>query len=334
MQILSIVNALERKATRFNFMGKEIKCNRNAGFFITMNPGYAGRSELPDNLKALMRPVAMMTPDLALIAEVMLAAEGFRTAKDLAKKTITLYSLMTQQLSKQDHYDYGLRNLKAVLNMAGSLKREAPESGEDGIVMRALRDMNLPKFIQDDERLFRLLLSDLFPGMDLPISEYVDLNAALEAEFDRSELQRNTFLHFKIVQLFDSMKTRHCNMMIGKTLSGKSTAWKSLMHAKTAMAKQGMEGYVPVYSFVINSKSVVLDELYGAYDLATFEWKDGIISTIFKSCAENERPQESWLVFDGPIDAMWIESMNSVMVRDVVPLLLLLVILVRPMCFR
>lgn len=48
-----------------------------------------------------MRPVAMMTPDLAMIAEVMLAAEGFREARILAKKTVTLYSLMIQQLSKQ-----------------------------------------------------------------------------------------------------------------------------------------------------------------------------------------------------------------------------------------
>jgi Hydrolytic ATP binding site of dynein motor region len=51
--------------------------------------------------QALMRPVAMMTPDLAMIAEVMLAAEGFREARALARKTVTLYSLMAQQLSKQ-----------------------------------------------------------------------------------------------------------------------------------------------------------------------------------------------------------------------------------------
>ena len=115
-----------------------------------MNPGYAGRTELPDNLKALMRPVAMMAPDLNLIAEVMLAAEGFAEARALAKKTITLYNLMQQQLSKQYHYDYGLRNLKAVLNMAGSLKRADASVNEEYILMRALRDMNLPKFIEDD----------------------------------------------------------------------------------------------------------------------------------------------------------------------------------------
>jgi hypothetical protein len=57
----------------------------------------------------------------------------------MAKKTITLYSLMIQQLSKQDHYDYGLRNLKAVLNMAGQLKRNDPNMAEEAILMRALR---------------------------------------------------------------------------------------------------------------------------------------------------------------------------------------------------
>ena len=92
MQVLSIVKALAAQQKSFDFMGQWIKCNKNTGLFITMNPGYAGRTALPDNLKALMRPVAMMTPDLALIAEVMLASEGFKQAKDLAKKTITLYS--------------------------------------------------------------------------------------------------------------------------------------------------------------------------------------------------------------------------------------------------
>ena len=92
MQILSILNALSAKVSSFQFMGQDISCNLNCGIFITMNPGYAGRTELPDNLKALMRPVAMMAPDLTMIAEVMLASEGFNEARNMAKKTVTLYS--------------------------------------------------------------------------------------------------------------------------------------------------------------------------------------------------------------------------------------------------
>ena len=314
MQVLSIVNAQRLHQSPFSFMGQVIPCSMEAGIFITMNPGYAGRTELPDNLKALMRPVAMMAPDLNLIAEVMLAAEGFAEARALAKKTITLYNLMQQQLSKQYHYDYGLRNLKAVLNMAGALKRADASVNEEFILMRALRDMNLPKFIEDDLKLFFLLLGDLFPGLELPTSEYGDLQVALNRELERKKLQQHPFLMSKIIQLYDSQLTRHCNMLVGDTLSGKSTVWKVLTDAKTAMCKEDkINGYNICNTFVMNSKSITLSELYGAYDLQTFEWADGILSCIFKQCSESDKPDEKWILFDGPVDAMWIESMNSVM---------------------
>merc|ERR1719460_2071313 len=110
-----------------------------------MNPGYAGRSELPDNLKSLFRPVAMMVPELHLICEIMLVSEGFKDFKVLAKKMTTLYAMMMQQMSKQDHYDFGLRNIKSVLGCAGNIKRADAEIPEPNIVMKAINDMNLPK---------------------------------------------------------------------------------------------------------------------------------------------------------------------------------------------
>ncbi len=64
----------------------------------------------------------MIVPDFELICEIMLVTEGFQNARILARKFITLYSLCRELLSKQDHYDWGLRAIKSLLVMAGSLK--------------------------------------------------------------------------------------------------------------------------------------------------------------------------------------------------------------------
>ena len=143
----------------------QIDIVHTVGYFITMNPGYAGRTELPENLKAQFRSCAMVVPDLVLICENMLMSEGFQLSKPLSRKFVTLYMLSRDLLSKQKHYDWGLRAVKSVLRQAGGMKRENPTMSEDELLMKALRDFNMPKIVTDDKNIFIKLIEDLFPGI-------------------------------------------------------------------------------------------------------------------------------------------------------------------------
>lgn len=104
------------------FRNHHTDCEVSAGLFVTLNPagkGYAGRSKLPDNLKALFRSVAMAAPDDAVIAEVLLLSEGFSAARSGAQALVALLGLSRQRLAPLKHYDWGLRSLKTILNVAG-----------------------------------------------------------------------------------------------------------------------------------------------------------------------------------------------------------------------
>lgn len=226
---MTIKNALTLGKATFKFGEKDnVTLIPTMGVFITMNPGYKGRTELPDNLKVLFRPVSMMIPDYALIAEIMLFSEGFETAKMLSGKMTKLYKLASEQLSQQHHYDFGMRAVKSVLVMAGTLKREQPDDKEEIVLIRAMIDSNVPKFLKEDLPLFNAIVRDLFPGFEIPQPPYEDLKFALESVMRTKILQPDNTMISKIIQFYETMNVRFGLMIIGATMSGKSTVYKTL----------------------------------------------------------------------------------------------------------
>ncbi|KAL1023853.1 hypothetical protein UPYG_G00047240 [Umbra pygmaea] len=316
-QLITIRNAKADKLSRFMFEGREIKLVTTCAAFITMNPGYAGRTELPDNLKALFRPIAMMVPNYALIAEVILYSEGFESSKTLARKMTQLYKLCSEQLSQQDHYDFGMRAVKSVLVMAGSLKRENPHLSEDVVLIRALRDSNLPKFLTDDAVLFGGIMSDLFPGVSIPEHDYgVFASTILEALVKRN-LQPLPSMTNKVIQLYETMMVRHGVMLVGPTGSGKTTVYTILADTLGKLYQEGHGEhnpfYLPVTTCVLNPKSVTMGELYGEVNQLTLEWRDGLMALSVRAASKRPLSDHKWIVSDGPVDALWIENLNTVL---------------------
>ncbi|XP_054427204.1 dynein axonemal heavy chain 9 isoform X2 [Pteronotus mesoamericanus] len=306
VQVKSIQDAIRDKKQQFNFLGEEISLNPSVGIFITMNPGYAGRTELPGNLKALFRPCAMVVPDFELICEIMLVAEGFIEARSLARKFITLYQLCKELLSKQDHYDWGLRAVKSVLVVAGSLKRGDPDRPEDQVLMRSLRDFNIPKIVTDDMPVFMGLIGDLFPALDVPRRRDLSFEALVRKAVVELKLQAEDNFVLKVVQLEELLAVRHSVFVVGSAGAGKSQVLRSLHKTYQIMKRR------PIWTD-LNPKAVTNDELFGIINPATREWKDGLFSSIMRELANIAHDGPKWILLDGDIDPMWIESLNTVM---------------------
>uniref|UniRef100_A0A3Q3AGW2 Dynein heavy chain hydrolytic ATP-binding dynein motor region domain-containing protein n=1 Tax=Kryptolebias marmoratus TaxID=37003 RepID=A0A3Q3AGW2_KRYMA len=173
-----------------------------------------------------------------------------------------------------------LRAIKSVLVVAGSLKREERSRPEEQVLMRALRDFNLPKIVTSDVPIFLGLISDLFPQLDVPRKRDPTLENAVRQSVSELRLQPEENFILKVLHPFSST---YSNMKM-------KPVWND-----------------------INPKAVTTDELFGYLHPATREWKDGLFSSLMRELTSVTHDGPKWIVLDGDIDPMWIESLNTVM---------------------
>lgn len=311
-QIQQVQLAKARGLAEFAFEGTQLTLNPSCAIFVTMNPGYAERHRLPDNLQVAFRTVAMVVPDYETIGEISLLSCGFLDARRLSSKVVYAYRLCSEQLSQQRHYDYGMRAIKAVLVTAGNLKALQPEESEEALVLKALRDVNRPKFLAQDAILFEGILSDLFTKSQSTSTDHAALRSILAEVLSEKNLQATPSLLDKISQMHDTMQVRHGVMLVGGPLSGKTTAYLVLAEALGRLKTSGES--VKVTYRVINPKAVAPGKLYGSFDPVSREWTDGVVARAFRELSIGGASDERrWIILDGPVDAAWIESMNTVL---------------------
>ncbi|XP_078791125.1 dynein axonemal heavy chain 10 isoform X3 [Oryzias latipes] len=306
-QIQAIRNALTSHFKMFQFEGQQISLDDHMGIYITMNPSYERRPELPESVKVFFRPVVVVTPDVQQICEIMLFSQGFLQAKELAKKMTVLYKTAGIQLSKQPHYDFGLHSQKSVLKMAGKMKRDSLELSEDVVLMRALRDINLPKLVSEDVPVFLGLISDIFPGLDSSRVGFPSFRETVEEILQKSNYTILPDQVDKVVQIYEIMLTQQATMIVGQTCGGKSVVINTLCQAQTKLG-------LCTKLYPLNPKATSVDELYGSFDPETRDWTDGIFSKLFREINQStDKKERRYILFDGDVDSQWLENMNSVL---------------------
>lgn len=305
-QVSCVLQALKQHKEKFIFIdGQVTDLMPGVGFFITMNPGYAGRQELPENLKILFRGVTMMVPDRQTIMKVKLASQGYSQDELLSKKFFILYKLCEEQLSKQRHYDFGLRNILSVLRTAGAVLRRSPGKDEEDLFMRTLRDMNLSKLVFEDIDLFDSLLRDMFPGRQFVKGTHPEIETEMKKIIEDKGLIFWTPWVSKILQLYETKLVRHGIMVVGPAMCGKTQCYDVMTDTLSKTT-------VPHQQLRMNPKAITAPQMFGRVDVAG-DWHDGVFSSLWRQAVRNAKKRNIWIVCDGPVDAIWIENLNTVL---------------------
>lgn len=290
----------------------------------------------------------MMLPDLKRIAELELLSYGFENAQSLGIKIITTFQLCKEQLIAQPHYDFGMRNMKIVLEMSERAKiGAATGKNEEAMLIEIIRKTisctldveDLPLFeVKFLKHLFRSdkvltnihfmksILSDIFDtGNKCTTPSVSPIRQAIVDACTAQNINATTYFVEKVYQLYEMLHIRTGIMIVGDI--GKTTTYRVLMKALEILEQQSpltttaeIKESQPLCT-IINPKSVTIGQLYGGFDAKSHEWRDGILAINFKNFINatdddgdnNGKSKRKWLIFDGPVDTVWMENINSVL---------------------
>ena len=340
-QVASIQDALRTRAPSMAMPGDDrmtaLRVHPGAAVFVTLNPagkGYGGRSALPENLMALFRPVAMTAPEVSLIAAAALRSDGFVDSASLGARVAALFSGSAALLSPAQHYDWGLRAIKACLSTAGvAAARERASSGaalstarEASLLVAAVRSNTVSKLAGVDGDAFTALLGDAFPGV--PQTDVADAaletslhalaaavkgspaaTAATAAGLVLGSVVVNAALSRSLALLRGALNERTGCVIVGPPRAGKSTLWRAL-HAALLIAGEQLR------VFALHPKAMPRAALLGRLDADSREWTDGVLTAAARAAAgftASTPGARAWIVCDGDVDPEWIEALNSVL---------------------
>lgn len=216
-------------------------------------------------------------------------------------------------LSSQRHYDWGLRELKTVLNACGkSLKKiglhkmDLQFNDEMEIVVKSLRPNVMSKLTIHDCQRFTMLLEDVFPQLNMSMEVNDEFRNKIVETFQVMGLTKNDRQIDKCIELYEQLTKRIGVAVLGPPNSGKSTVISVLKSVLSSMSQT-------IRMYIISPKSMSRSQLLGHLNVNTRQWYDGVLTQT--AIAVNIEPPEvtSWIICDGDVDCEWIEALNSVL---------------------
>jgi len=310
-QFKAVLDAQKARRGQLMLQGSLVKINPEftCTAFITMYKDYDRAVEIPESLRVLFRPCAMVKPETQHIAEVLLTSQGFAQGKTLARKTVMLYHMAETLLSNQHYYNWSLRAVKTAILVAGENRRHQAELEEEQVLLMVLRDFNLARLAPADVRVFLNLIQGLFPSVkdDFAKYQHSEFREKIQEACHNSQLQADDDFVLKALQLRDILSVRWAAYVLGPASCGKS----AMLH--TLAAAQNLAGERTIY-VCMNPKAISRNELFGHLQADWDSWKDGILTHSFREFSAHRAVAEfQMLILDGDIDPDWIESMHTAM---------------------
>ena len=302
-QIRQINDAKTKQIAKFYFEGSELELN--PGYCIVAILSHSGGQHckaLPVNLKAHFRSFAMVTPDTLQITRTIMQAYGMENVDVLSSKLVQAFQMLENTVSQKKHYIFKLSDIKRCIDWASD---QSTAMQMDHAIAQAFNHVCAPKMVSHDKYIVGMVIDKIF-SVPLQVDQhFYDIVTSVTKDFHYEA--SHEFVQ-RVCQLQHLINMTTGLILVGKTMTGKSTLLKVLAATLVHPDIENMQTRV----VSVNPRSMNLSQLFGRFDPATKEWIDGVL---VRTVRENSKDsaERKWIVFDGPVDPQWTDSLGTML---------------------
>ncbi|XP_034942678.1 dynein heavy chain 7, axonemal-like, partial [Chelonus insularis] len=276
----------------------KLPINKSSGFIaVTVNLGVSTslkqlsiNNYLTDNFNAIFRVIAYTNSDINQICEIKLFASGFINSKSLSNKIVDIYKFISShQFSSNFKIPYNVeyQSINMIIKTAINLKFKFSYLDDEMIIVRSLMDIYLPCFPNDKVIIFQELLESYFPQIiqstsSLLTNNYTTLLKVLEQIMEKNNLEFHELFKLKIIQLFEMIFIKNGLIILGESLSGKTTIIETFIKCLSILNNNDNDNNNEDNLYWINQNCMTIENILGYFNVKLEKWYDGVFTSILR----------------------------------------------------